>query len=62
MYVGIDPGIRRGGVVWVAFDRDNHMLVFDELYPGSETVPEIAKQIHAKNRLWGLTGITSLCT
>ena len=42
--------------MWVAFDRDNHMLVFDELYPGSETVPEIAKQIHAKNRLWGLTG------
>lgn len=56
VYVGIDPGIRRGGVVWVAFDRDNHMLVFDELYPGSETVPDIAGQIKRKNKAWGLVG------
>jgi hypothetical protein len=54
-YVGIDPGIRRGGVVWVAFDRDNHMLVFDELYPESLTVPQIAQQIREKNAYWGLT-------
>jgi phage terminase large subunit-like protein len=55
-YVGIDPGIRRGGVVWVAFDRDNHMLVFDELYPESMTVPQIAAEIRAKNKFWKLTG------
>jgi len=56
VYVGIDPGIRRGGVVWVAFDRDNHMLVFDELYPENLTVPQIARQIREKNAFWGLTG------
>lgn len=27
-----DPGLSRSGVVWVAFDSDNEMLVFDELY------------------------------
>jgi phage terminase large subunit-like protein len=57
VYVGIDPGIRRGGVVWVAFDRDNGMLVFDELYPESLTVPQIAEQIKAKNRQWGVSPV-----
>jgi hypothetical protein len=38
VYVGIDPGIARGGVVWCGFDRDNVMLVFDELYPENKTV------------------------
>jgi hypothetical protein len=50
MYVGIDPGVARGGVVWCGFDRDNVMLVFDELYPEGKTVGEIAKEIRAKNR------------
>jgi hypothetical protein len=57
IYVGIDPGIRRGGVVWVAFDKDNGMLVFDELYPESLTVPQIAEQIKAKNRQWGVSPV-----
>jgi phage terminase large subunit-like protein len=57
VYVGIDPGIRRAGVVWCAFDRDNSMLVFDELYPESETIPQIADQIKAKNRQWGVSPI-----
>lgn len=50
--VGIDPGIARGGVVWAAFDRDNSMLVFDELYPKNQTIEQIAAEIHAKNRYW----------
>jgi phage terminase large subunit-like protein len=54
VYVGIDPGIRRGGVVWIAFDRDNGMLVFDELYPENLTVPRIAARIMVRNALWGL--------
>jgi hypothetical protein len=28
--VGIDPGWRNAAFVWVAFDRDNRALVFDE--------------------------------
>lgn len=30
--IAYDPGLQRSGVVWVAFDQDNEMLVFDELY------------------------------
>lgn len=54
VYVGIDPGIRRGGVVWVGFDRDNSALVFDELYPDSQTVAQIARQIRERNAYWGV--------
>lgn len=54
VYVGIDPGIRRAGVVWAAFDADNSMLVFDELYPENQTVEQIAGQIHEKNAEWGV--------
>ncbi len=53
-YIGIDPGIARGGVVWAGFDRDNHMLVFDELYPEHLTVPDVALEIFLKNARWGL--------
>lgn len=52
--VGIDPGVTRGGVVWCAFDRDNHMLVFDELYPKDMDVPQIADAIKLKNKEWEL--------
>lgn len=54
-WVGIDPGIARGGVVWVGFDRDNVALVYDELYPKDLTVPEIAARIKEKNAEWGVT-------
>lgn len=53
-YVGIDPGISRGGVVWVGFDRENAALVYDELYPSGETVPSIARKIHERNAYWGV--------
>lgn len=60
--VGIDPGVVRGGVVWVAFDRDNHALVFDELYPRNQNLgpkedpSTISAQILEKNAYWGLVG------
>ena len=54
-YVSIDPGIRRGGVLWGGFDRDNRLLIFDELYPENKTVPEIAAAIHRKNAQWGIS-------
>ena len=52
--VWIDPGVARGGGVWVGFDRDNHMLVYDELYPSGWTVPQVVAAIREKNRWWGV--------
>jgi hypothetical protein len=54
VYVGIDPGIARGGVVWCGFDRDNVMLVFDELYPEGKTVEEIALISGRRTAEWGI--------
>jgi len=56
-YVGIDPGITQGGVIWCGFDRDNSLLVFDELYPRDKDIPTIAAEIKAKNKLWGIAPI-----
>lgn len=52
--LGIDPGLNRTGVVWVAFDQDNTGLVFCELYPAQETVEEVARKIKAVNAAWGI--------
>ena len=54
--VGIDPGVRTSGVVFCAFDRENSMLVFDELYLHDEdAIPENAAQlIRAKLKEWGV--------
>jgi hypothetical protein len=54
VYIGIDPGVRRAGVVWCGFDRDNSILVFDELYPENKTIPQIAAEIREKNAYWGV--------
>ena len=59
--VGIDPGLSRCGVVWCAFDRENAMMVFDELYlsnvplvsPDSK-VDTVVKAIRMKNKQWGI--------
>ncbi len=52
--VGIDPGIVRGAVVWVAFDKDDRALVFDELYPQNLDVPTVAEIIKERNGHWGV--------
>jgi phage terminase large subunit-like protein len=43
--VGIDPGIRNCGVVFVAFDRENRGVVFDELLLQDATVEDYAREI-----------------
>jgi phage terminase large subunit-like protein len=53
--VGIDPGIRWTGVTFVAFDGENHALVFDELYLQQKTIPEVADDIRAKLAQWGVS-------
>lgn len=52
--VGIDPGRNRTGVVWIAFDKDNSALVFDEFNPKLAVVPDVAAEIKRKNKEWGL--------
>jgi len=59
--VGIDPGLSKGGVVWCGFDRENRMVVFDELYPSNTPlvspdpkVDTIVKAIRMKNKQWGV--------
>lgn len=52
--VGIDPGIRYTGLVWVAFDDDNCALVFDSLKLQDHSVDMVVEQIRAKNEEWGL--------
>lgn len=51
-YIGIDPGIRRGGVVWCGIDREGVLLVYDELYPDSVTIPDLARMIKERNAYW----------
>lgn len=54
VYVGLDHGIRRAGVIWACFDRENGMLVFDEFYPENMNVPAIAAEVKARNKAWGV--------
>jgi len=54
--VAIDPGIRTTGITFSAFDRDNSLLVFDELYLHDESaIPEKAS-LHIRSKLeeWDL--------
>lgn len=56
IFVGIDPGISTTAVVLACFDRDNHMLVFDELYLGeTSAIPEnVVRVIKQKEREWNI--------
>lgn len=56
IYVGIDPGYNTTAVVFVAFDKESHALVFDELYlHGKEAIPEGAvPHIRKKLESWGV--------
>jgi len=57
IYVAIDPGVRTTAVTFTAFDKDNHALVFDELYLHDENaIPtNAAEKIHKKLAWWGTT-------
>lgn len=52
--VGIDPGLVVGGVVWIAFDRENVGLLFDELYLKQQTLDVYISEIRRKNAEWGI--------
>jgi phage terminase large subunit-like protein len=53
--VGIDPGLRTTACVWGAFDRDENILIFDELYLHDQHIDAVCKQIHARNAHWGIS-------
>lgn len=50
--VGIDPGLNRPGVTWIAFDNENVALVFAEFSAPDLVVPDLAKRIQQVNKLW----------
>ena len=52
--IGIDPGLRRTGVTWTAFDNDNAACTFAEYYPKETVVPEIAAAIKTRNQNFGI--------
>jgi phage terminase large subunit-like protein len=52
--VGIDPGVREAGVVFVGFDRDNAAIVFDELEIHDAETSVICDRIRQKLKLWEL--------
>lgn len=52
--VSIDPGLRHTGVTWSAWDSDNAGLFFAEHFPPTTNVPDIAREIHRRNKQWGL--------
>lgn len=52
--VGIDPGIRYAGIVFVAFDRDDVALVFSTLLLRNADAEDMAKAIWATLDAWEL--------
>lgn len=52
--VSIDPGRRRSGITWTAFDNDNGALVFDEFFPGESEVVQVSEEIKRRNVFWGV--------
>jgi phage terminase large subunit-like protein len=55
--VGIDPGIRNAGFVWVGFDRDNQCFVFNEGLLQNTEAKGYAEFIKAENRRLGLHNV-----
>jgi phage terminase large subunit-like protein len=51
--VAIDPGLNKTAVSFLAFDKDNSALVFDELYLSNATVETAASAIKQKLIDWG---------
>lgn len=52
--VGIDPGIRNSGLVWVGFDKDLTAHVFHAELLQDKTAAQYVERIKAVNRRWGL--------
>jgi hypothetical protein len=55
--VGIDPGIRNAGLVWVGFDSENVAHVFDEGLLQDKTPADYAAFVRQVNRRWGLKDV-----
>lgn len=55
--VGIDPGIRNAGLVWVGFDSENRAHVFAEHLLQDRTPADYACAIRAENKRWGLQNV-----
>lgn len=58
--VGIDPGIRFTGLVWIAFDKEDNALVFDSLKLENHTVDRVCEEIRKKNARWNVKPIYSV--
>jgi hypothetical protein len=56
--VGIDPGIRNAGIVWVGFDKDLSAYVFNEGLLQDKEAPDYAAFIHAENARLGLEDVS----
>lgn len=56
IFVTIDPGIKTTAILFLAFDGENNLVVFDEITLGeSSAIPEVAAQaIKAKEEEWGV--------
>lgn len=52
--VGVDPGMRNAGIVWVGFDQENVAYVFDEALLQDKVVKDYAARIRATNSRWQL--------
>ena len=52
--VVIDPGIHKTAVLFAAFDKENHLLIFDELMLQGHTPERTVAEIRKKERLWGI--------
>lgn len=52
--VGIDPGLNRTAVIWVAQDSKGYKEVFEELFTTDWTIEEICKKIHEINTYHGV--------
>jgi len=59
--VGIDPGIRNAGLVWVGFDQENVAYVFAAKLLQDKTPKDYAEAIRAENARWGLRRVTYVC-
>lgn len=54
--VGIDPGIRNAGIVWVGFDNELQAWVFNEGLLQNKEPPDYAEFIRKENARLGLRG------